>query len=1075
MNQMLKEHLGRPLIVLLGLLFIVGCDAKDPHEVSVSVKSNQGLPVKGATVRIDGKIRGQTNEEGMLSGTMRLLSGTNVKVEVVKSSKDFYYAPFVRKIDVPGTPMSAVDRILSSIVKKEKKVVPVHVNAVLYAVPKPKMTEKAVDDASSGSTGDEVASTTSSSQKGGGDGNTGSLKQPTEEYTRENPGKPADKAQEIAVNDSGIAGESSEAKDIESKDIEANGKGAGETGDSASLEELADLGSESNSSRKTGLVNEKAQESSKRPSGLQEVDVLEKSTPVVTPVELNSNPSEVISSADYPQKQKKIAGQYVFTVQVFHQSKAVKGVKMYMGDTDRSELKEICTTNARGRCIYKFSKVPRDQKVFVAKKEGFVTSSHSSALSDNGLLRVELNRGVSIDVFATVRRYHYVSGFPGATVMVNGNAVGKTDDFGRFSYVYSGAKDDYIDLMIKSENYLPEIFQTNFVVSGPMTLVKQFSPTEPPAARVVTLPLRVMTEKSDATERLKTSVKNAFLGEISRSTPFVNVGLSVAMSAARKADLTISQVVSGGWMNTDLKAKVDAIIVPTLSEQGGSRYFDVSLVDARGRVLGAVHQKLAGDVAGVLSVATSEAVEKLTRFFPFEGTVDSFVAGESGNEIKINLGSSHGRLLQQGDKISIWGLQKDQAGLKADFSEIGVARVESISTYTSTAKIISRAPRSKIGRGDLIQLVRKVGGGLLAKSGKPLKTSSFNVKVVDAEKTSSPVAKVNIYHDGEWIGITNERGVLSLPKSLQKTKLKLTAAKSGYDRAEVDVKPGKRAVISLYRRSIYLKIDSKPSGAEITIDGRVLGRTPFVGSIQPRSSVDILTLTDVDGHKDYKVALDYSEDSIDLDGSKRIILEPDYFAVGKELMDSGRVDAAIKKWSEIPENHSDYLRAVHQLGEVYLTVKEDIDAAIEKFESVTSRKEVASFQDKKYVGSFINLGISYFKKAELLGKEKAWDKVAQYYQKSVSSFEKAKPYMRFIEGSKFDDVNYLVSFHSNLARHRTALIVKDKDLLKTAYDGWRDFVSTLETPSKSADRDAYQENAKLYLRQARISLRQKAL
>ena len=64
-------------------------------------------------------------------------------------------------------------------------------------------------------------------------------------------------------------------------------------------------------------------------------------------------------------------------------------------------------------------------------------------------------------------------------MFIDGSVVGKTDSFGRFSYFHTGEKEDLIEVMIKPQGYLPEFYQTDFVIQGPMTVIKYFTPVVP--------------------------------------------------------------------------------------------------------------------------------------------------------------------------------------------------------------------------------------------------------------------------------------------------------------------------------------------------------------------------------------------------------------------------------------------------------------------------------------------------------------------------------------------------------------------------------------------------------------------
>ena len=164
-------------------------------------------------------------------------------------------------------------------------------------------------------------------------------------------------------------------------------------------------------------------------AGDEQLDVLASNgveVPLFKPSE-NTKAKEV-----YPKPETKSQGDQVFTIQAFNKRKGLKGVTLYKGEDKKGELREICSTDKRGRCVVSFSEEEQGKVYFVAKKKGFKTTSKNVRIKNNGVLRFDLQKGNSIDFFATTRRYNYIKGLEGVSVFIDGKKMGETDPFGRF-------------------------------------------------------------------------------------------------------------------------------------------------------------------------------------------------------------------------------------------------------------------------------------------------------------------------------------------------------------------------------------------------------------------------------------------------------------------------------------------------------------------------------------------------------------------------------------------------------------------------------------------------------------------
>ena len=106
-----------------------GCTPKDQAvRLKIEAKTNQGEPISGAVVSLDGKPVGETDLSGHFVTDQTIPTGTKPRLEVKKDSDTYYFAPYYESFAVnEGT--AAGDE--SVVLEKEFK-------ATLYFVPKPK-------------------------------------------------------------------------------------------------------------------------------------------------------------------------------------------------------------------------------------------------------------------------------------------------------------------------------------------------------------------------------------------------------------------------------------------------------------------------------------------------------------------------------------------------------------------------------------------------------------------------------------------------------------------------------------------------------------------------------------------------------------------------------------------------------------------------------------------------------------------------------------------------------------------------------------------------------------------------
>ena len=123
----------RHLVFVVNLLIIAACtEQKAQLTLSVQVRTNQGDPVSGAQIDLDGKSVGVSDQTGRFSYQVELPAASTPRLEVRKESDTYYFAPYVETFAIGDGPTAAFD-----------------VEATLYFVPKPQPQSTVQEDSPS--------------------------------------------------------------------------------------------------------------------------------------------------------------------------------------------------------------------------------------------------------------------------------------------------------------------------------------------------------------------------------------------------------------------------------------------------------------------------------------------------------------------------------------------------------------------------------------------------------------------------------------------------------------------------------------------------------------------------------------------------------------------------------------------------------------------------------------------------------------------------------------------------------------------------------------------------------------
>jgi hypothetical protein len=697
----------------------------------------------------------------------------------------------------------------------------------------------------------------------------------------------------------------------------------------------------------------------------------------------------------------------------------------------------------------------------MAAKKGFKTVSAYVVVRNQTKHKVIMDRGLTLDIHALTRVYNHAEGLPQVDVFVENKKVGVTDKLGHFSYVFSGKREALLGVTLKAQGYLPEVYETDFVASGPMSLVKYFAPPVPPSVLVALAPpmpagnvdqLGITQLSGPVQDAVKVSVRKHFFS----TAAFREAPVSLFERAAKSTRFDFLELKRRGWSNTPLKSQLDALMVPTVI-MGIKPAIEISLIDNSGTVMAAAREEIETSMElPSIDRAIYVLAQKIIKSFPFEGAVTS----KDGDLVTINIGHAQGRGVKAGDIVDVYGVQVGRFGDKEKHKKIATLTLREVFDGQSKGSLSWMAARAMIDRGDLVVLRPR----------RTVDVSSAQIHVVtrDDGKTTD-VAQANVYLNGHWIGTTDESGRLYSDGSGNGT---LRIVKQGFREQAIETKlaPKSRLDVVLTREVAFIKIESKPSGAMVSVEGKSLGRTPLISPIAVPSGFIRIKVENGSGYKPYSTVLELDEGTLDLTGSRAIQLESDLLAQAIRLKKAGKNQEAAQLLGNVPPTHSDYLMARFEAGEMWLSVLDNPAKAESFFAEVLADESVKSFGDKRFIGAHINAAIAQFRIAESLQSQDGANS-RQYYQKVIEGLDAVLPHVRHVPGEQYNHAVHTVDYYRALARHRLWVLSQDPQMLTETVKTWRSY---LEGDAKSLPPEggskALLQNAEVYFKQALASL-----
>jgi hypothetical protein len=246
-------------------------------------------------------------------------------------------------------------------------------------------------------------------------------------------------------------------------------------------------------------------------------------------------------------------------------------------------------------------------------------------------------------------------------------------------------------------------------------------------------------------------------------------------------------------------------------------------------------------------------------------------------------------------------------------------------------------------------------------------------------------------------------------------------------REDVKVEGAKSQRVVIMPNSISrLRVESQPSGAQVTLDGRLMGMTPL--DVDVPMGFRHIKLDAGDEWRVFDKVLELAKLDEDYTGARRFVLERDVLGASDALLAKGDVDGAIAILSTVDPEHADYSAARNRLGGIYLDTKKQPAKAVAEFERVLSRPENKELVNKRFAVTFLNLGRAYYLTGTAEGSEKA-----------IPLLLTARDNKRFFPREEYDRASHDTLYFLALASHKLYYARPSEKLLRDTAQRWQDY------------------------------------
>jgi tetratricopeptide (TPR) repeat protein len=688
--------------------------------------------------------------------------------------------------------------------------------------------------------------------------------------------------------------------------------------------------------------------------------------------------------------------------------------------------KQAGVTDDKGEIEYVYRQQPANGADFNVAKTGYSPYRANRRFEPGGVIEVALSRQVVVAIKALTDEYGRASGVPGLRVSIDGNAVGKTDAQGSYTYTYRGEPGKKAVIALAAPGHIPAAWKTTVKLEGQVNLQRYFYPTTPKPIRIGIYRVIGNTPGVDLKE-LAAQTEQALAVQLFKFPGFREVPGERLQAEVKQRKLSIERLAAKGWQDTPLRATVDMIVLGSVAQDGEGYLIEAKFHSAGGKVIYSeiARARSARAIDGTMRDIVSNVIER----FPFEGTV----IGAEDERYRINIGRNW--RISRGTEFTLTTPTFGEGGKVAGYRETGRIEVKRGDDASSLAEVATLKQGEKVQIGD--RVVRRTGR---EGDGDDRRTYFLLSAKGGVGTEVNPLAGANVYLNGEWKGTTGTSGQAEIPLRLGRNYA-LMLYRHGYQQftGKISVgKSGEAREFVLAANNALFKVDSEPSAASVYIDDEPAGKTPIAGGKPVTLGFHSVRLTYGEDYRDFFEVMEFAKKEEDRTGERRIVLQKDFLKIGERARQKGDLDGAIKAYAATGREHADYAEAHRRLGDIYLDDKEDYDAAIAEFEAVLALPENEQLIYKQFAVTFTNLGHAYFEKGSRLVTSDR-DAASKSFAQAIKALQTAKQNTRFFPKAQYDEAVHDTYYYTALSYHKLYLITKQPAVMNSASLAWREY------------------------------------
>lgn len=687
--------------------------------------------------------------------------------------------------------------------------------------------------------------------------------------------------------------------------------------------------------------------------------------------------------------------------------------------------KEAGKTGANGEFLYEYRDLPKDVLELSVAKPGYAPWKKADPVQPGQRIEVPLAKRVLVTIEALVDEYGQPAGLPGLAVTIDKRAVGRTDAKGSLAWSYEGEPGRKIPVVVQAPGFLPEQWKATITLEGEVNLQHYFTPTLARPIRTGVYRFSSNTPNADLKDVLD-QTEEALRQQLFSYGCFKEVPSATLQAELKAAKVSIEKITLKGWRETKLRKTVDMIVLGSVARDEKGLLIETKFVASGGKV---IHSQIArARSAKDVPAAAKEIASAVLAKFPFEGTV----VGIEGDGYRINLGKASYKIAKHADFL-LMTPRKEETGRIAGYREIGKLRVKKVDSASSLAEADDLKKGEKVSLGDRVvrQVLREEEEGkhiavVVAKGGVPPDLTALG--------------GVNLYLNDEWAGTTGPDGRATVPVAAGR-KYDIVLYRHGYQQVTTTLrieKSGDVKEFTLAVNNAVFKLESRPSGAEVFVDGDRIGRTPLTDGRPVTLGFHTVTIKAGGDYRDWEDVVEFATKVEDRTGSRAVELHKDYLKIGERAEQNRDIDGAIAAYQSAGKGHPDYSLAHHRLAQIYLDDRADYDGAITEFENVLMLPENQQLLYKQYAIAFTNLGHAYYEKGSSLVQRER-EAAAQNFAKAIENLKKAKQNTRFFPNDRYDEAVHQTYYYTALSYHKLYLLTKKPALLNEANLAWREY------------------------------------